>query len=258
MDNQIEKRNKLAADVLRLSRNTLLVNLRFLDAALNRLEPLPVEGISLATDGEVLAYDPTHILRTYKEERESVVRAYLHMVFHSVFRHMFVHTLVDHPIWDLSCDIAVEYVISGLGIRAATIRRELLQKSVYTELQKAVGQLTAEKIYRYYLNKQLSREKIAELRGAFYFDDHSIWYMNDAEKALALGRPLTIRVTIEPDSGSEKEIRGEGNAQTIAGIEAEWAEISRRMQMDMETFSKRQGDRAGGLIQNLREVNREK
>ena len=30
------------------------------------------------------------------------------------------------------------------------------------------------------------------------------------------------------------------------------------MQMDMETFSKQQGDRAGNLMQNLREVNREK
>ena len=36
MDEQLEKRNKLAADVLRLSRNTLVVNLRFLDAALSR------------------------------------------------------------------------------------------------------------------------------------------------------------------------------------------------------------------------------
>ncbi|MCQ2559045.1 MAG: VWA-like domain-containing protein, partial [Oscillospiraceae bacterium] len=31
-----------------------------------------------------------------------------------------------------------------------------------------------------------------------------------------------------------------------------------KLQMDMETFSKNQGDRAGGLMQNLKEVNREK
>ena len=31
-----------------------------------------------------------------------------------------------------------------------------------------------------------------------------------------------------------------------------------RLQTDMETFSKQQGDRAGGLLQNLKEVNREK
>lgn len=149
MDEQIEKRNKLAADVLRLSRNTLLVNLRFLDAALNQLEPILVEGLTLATDGEALAYDPAHVLRLYKDEREAVTRAYLHMVLHGVFRHMFVHTLVDHHVWDLSCDIAAEYVIAGLGLKAATTRRELLQKSVYAELQKEIKQLTAERIYRY-------------------------------------------------------------------------------------------------------------
>ena len=104
MDEKLEKRNQLALDVLRLSRNTLLVNLRFLDAALNQLEPLQVDGLTLATDGEALAYDPAHVLRLYRDERESVTRAYLHMVLHGVFRHMFVHTLVDHHVWDLACD----------------------------------------------------------------------------------------------------------------------------------------------------------
>ena len=36
MAEKTEKLNKLARDVLILSRNTLLVNLRFLDAALSR------------------------------------------------------------------------------------------------------------------------------------------------------------------------------------------------------------------------------
>ncbi len=240
---------------MRLSRNTLLVNLRFLDAALNQLEPLAVEGLPLATDGEALAYDPAHVLCLYRDEREAVTRAYLHMVLHGVFRHMFVHTLVDHHVWDLSCDIAAEYVIVGLGLRAATTRRELLQKSVYAELQKEIKQLTAEKIYRYYLDKQLSPQKLAELRGAFYNDDHRLWYMNEAERALALGRPVSVSVSVEEGDGE-----GEGEARPIgvSAAEARWSEISRRMQVDMETFSKQQGDRAGNLMQNLREVNREK
>ena len=215
MDEQVSKRNKLALDVLRLSRNTLLVNLRFLDAALNQLE------------------------------------------LHGVFRHMFVHTLVDHHVWDLACDIAAEYVIAGLGLKAATTRRELLQKSVYAELQKEIKQLTAEKIYRYYLDKQLPPEKIAELRGAFYNDDHRLWYMSEAERALALGRPVSVSVSSEPAEG-DGDGEGTGLAFGISAAEARWSEISRRMQMDMETFGKLQGDRAGNLMQNLREVNREK
>lgn len=257
MDEKIEKRNKLAADILRLSRNTLLVNLRFLDAALNQLEPLPVEGLTLATDGESLAYDPAHILRMYKEERSSVVRAYLHMVMHGVFRHMFVHTLVDHHIWDLSCDIAVEYVISGLGLRAAATSRTLLQESEFGRLKKEIKQLTAEKIYRYYLDRQPSPQKIAELRGAFYADDHSIWYMSEEQRAKALGKPVSGEVSLEEGDG-DGEGEGESPAFGVSAAEERWSEISHRMQMDMESFSKQQGDRAGGLMQNLREVNREK
>ena len=259
MDEQLAKRNKLAADVLRLSRNTLLVNLRFLDAALNQLDPLVADGLTFATDGEVLAYEPAHVLRTYKEEREAVTRAYLHMVLHGVFRHMFVHTLVDHHVWDLACDIAAEYVIAGLSLKAATTRRELLQKSVYAELQKEIKQLTAEKIYRYYLDKQLTQEKLSELRGAFYADDHRIWYMSKAERALALGRSASVSVSNEPnEDDGNREVGGADFAVGVSATEAHWVEISRRMQMDMETFSKQQGDRAGNLIQNLREVNREK
>lgn len=41
-------------------------------------------------------------------------------------------------------------------------------------------------------------------------------------------------------------------------MEQTWKDIARRMQMDLETFSKRQGDRAGALTQNLRAVNRER
>lgn len=258
MDEQIEKRNKLALNVLRLSRNTLLVNLRFLDAALNQLEPLVVEGLTLATDGEALAYDPTHVLRLYKDEREAVTRAYLHMVLHGVFRHMFVHTLVDHHVWDLACDIAAEYVIAGLGLKAVTTRRERLQKSVYTELQREIRQLTAEKIYRYYLDKQLPPQKLAELRGAFYNDDHRLWYMSEAERALALGRPVSVSISTETDEGDGGDGEGTPLLVGVSAVEARWSEISHRMQMDMETFSKQQGDGAGNLMQNLREVNREK
>ena len=71
---QQKRIDKLAQDVLQLSRNTLLVNLRFLDAALAQLKPLVLDTVSLATDGEYLAYAPKHILCRYKEEKETSVR----------------------------------------------------------------------------------------------------------------------------------------------------------------------------------------
>ena len=125
-----EQRSRLAREVLSLSRNQLLVNLRFLDAALSRMEPMELPELTYATDGRTLAYDPRHILKCYKSERTVPVRDYLHIVLHCVYRHMFVHTLMDQTAWDLACDIAVEYTITGLGLRAAEAAREARQQTV--------------------------------------------------------------------------------------------------------------------------------
>lgn len=48
---QFQKLNKLARDVLVLSRNTLLVNLRFLDAALSQFEFIPWPEGTFSTSG---------------------------------------------------------------------------------------------------------------------------------------------------------------------------------------------------------------
>ena len=69
-----EKLNKLARDVLILSRNTLLVNLRFLDAALSQFELIPIEKSTLLTDGKHILYNPKHVLENYKTAKEIPVR----------------------------------------------------------------------------------------------------------------------------------------------------------------------------------------
>ena len=54
----------LAREILLLSRNTLLVNLRFLDAALSQFALTPA-SLPFATDGQNLYYDPRHVLLRY-------------------------------------------------------------------------------------------------------------------------------------------------------------------------------------------------
>lgn len=66
----------LARSVLQLSRNTLVIHLRFMDAAISRLEwvslpeaivaapkLLPLLGTRVATEGTVLLYDPLEVCR---------------------------------------------------------------------------------------------------------------------------------------------------------------------------------------------------
>ena len=61
-----EKMDALAREILTLSRNTLLVNLRFLDAALSQFAWVSVPGETLLTDGKHIFYGPEHVLRCCK------------------------------------------------------------------------------------------------------------------------------------------------------------------------------------------------
>ena len=254
MDEQFEKLNrtdKLAREILLLSRNTLLVNLRFLDAALSRLEPVP--WADLATDGKHLGYNAVQLLTAYKNDRAEPVRGYLHVVMHCVFRHMFIHRLVDHARWDLACDVAVENIINELGLRAAETARSRQQQSVIEKLGKEVKKLTAERLYRYFCDSGISNAELSRLRGIFGADDHSMWYLPPEQQGLSDNSQGS------DDSGDgQPDNEGPTDSGAAPGSEEDWKDVSERMQMDMESFSKKQGDRAGSMLQNLSEVNRER
>ena len=97
MDSKKDKLNKLAREVLILSRNTLLVNLRFLDMALSQFDFFPIQDSTLLTDGKTIFYNPRHVLESYKTEKEIPVRDYLHMVLHCIFRHMYMDPSLNRP-----------------------------------------------------------------------------------------------------------------------------------------------------------------
>ncbi len=312
MDEKQQKLDALALDVLTLSRNTLLVNLRFLDAALSMFEYVPIDVSTLVTDGKHLFYNARHVLAQYKTEKEVTVRDYLHVVMHCVFRHMFMDPTLDRPVWDLACDIAVENVINELCLKSTESIRQAAQQDKIEILKNEVGMISAEKLYSYFKGRGLSLEELEQLREGFRADDHEMWYMtpdqilvtygygynneqddsdemnggdgqNDNDNGSGEGEGASV--TFDADGqNDEANISGEGEgaigtsdaageqssgsggeddltdslASVKAALEQEWKKISERMQMEMETFAKQQGDRAGSMMQNLKEVNREK
>lgn len=264
----VQKIDKLAQDVLLLSRNTLLVNLRFLDMALSQLEYVPNTLVSpVGTDGEHLVYDSRKLLLKYKNEKEEMTRCYFHMVLHCVFRHMYIHSLVIQRLWNLSCDIAVEAIINELGIRSTETSRCRLQSPIIIDLKNKVKYLTAEKIYNYLLNNSVNENTLEKWEELFVQDNHILWYLPKEQQ-------LEIIVTAGSGNSSEgneesldkgqdgTDSQGEeGNSFSAEGssfMEQQWKDISERMQQDLETFSKQRGDIAGNLMQNLTALNREK
>jgi len=240
--------NKLARDVLILSRNTLLVNLRFLDIALSKFEYVPIKESTLLTDGELILYNPKHLLENYKLAKEIPVRDYLHIVMHCVFRHMYMDPTLNRSYWDLACDIAVENVITDLNLKSVSASRERHQAQYLSKLKSQLKLLTAEKIYSFLMQTRPDPVQISEIRGLFYADNHEIWYMTDEEIELKFGL-LSCQTT------DWNEIKGNQSRTTMASV---WQTIAEQIQVDLETFGKQRGLNPGFLAQNLQSVNREK
>ena len=285
-DNAQISLDRLARDTLRLSRNALLVKLRFLDVALSSLEPVRLDGATIATDGRHIIYDPKHVLRRYKLAKEAPVRDYLHMVLHCVFRHMFVGPTMERDLWNLACDIAVENMINELNLDTVAMPAASLQEEYVSRLKGSVKHMTAEKIYAYLRQTAPSQAKIEKMQQLFGSDNHAVWYTrtdSDDEDEGGEGNQDgnggsgkvkgdgsgdgngSGKAKGNQDSEGDQDGDGGGNNKANPndiGVQLEskavWQQISERMQVDMETFSKRQGTEAGAMMQNLAAVNREK
>lgn len=243
-----EKTEKIAREILQNAKNKLLVNLRFLDMALSRpnLTSDAEHTTSCATDGEIFIYAPKFVLSTYRVEPDLVTRNFLHMIFHCVFRHMFVNTLIDRELWDIACDIAVESVINDLKLDYLTTLKSSQQEQFLSGFKNKIKTLSAEKIYRFLLDQKLPQKTIDGLGMLFKVDDHFLWYLTEEQKgALGLG------------SGANQNGDGEAFSVSRSALADDWTSIAESMQMDLETFGKQRGTEAGLLTQNLREVNRE-
>jgi len=249
--------NLLARKILLFSRDTLLINLRFLDASIHQLKLQEFEELdTIATDGSHLYFKPWHILNAYKLQKESIPRDYLHVIFHCLFQHPFVNKTVHQGCWDLACDIAVENAIDDLGVRSLVNSRAPREANILSELKQSLTLMTAEKIYRHYLDQDLSELNLASIRQDFYADNHSLWYTPPQKKASGGDGDQTPSTD---ESGAEDQY-GASKGQDLSTKELMdlWKQISERAQVDIETASKKWGNLGGGLHQGLNQVNREK
>lgn len=172
---KMQKADALARRILSYSRNTLFMNLRFMENALSRLVFVPYDGM-VATDMCRLYYDSTFVLKSFQQNDKNITRRYLHMIMHCIFRHAFISPSVDRDIWNLSCDIAVEYMIQELNLKCIDCSMEAKQWEILGNLKSNLKHMTAEKIYQYYIDKNISKKQYESLHKAFLLDDHEPWY----------------------------------------------------------------------------------
>ena len=234
---------RLANDVLDISRNRLLVNLRYMNAALSLHKRAIYDG-TLSSDGDRILFSPEHVLRIYRDSREEITREYLHIILHCIFMHPFVGSRIDRPRWNLACDMAVEATIIELGLACTRSDREDRQRKYIREIKSAVKYLTAEKIYAWLGVQQYSEDKLGFMSDLFSPDDHSTWYVHE-----------------DQSHGSAPQARDHvsGPSQDVSiNDEEQWKNIAKQIEMELEIFAKVRGDSAGTLIQNIRAVTRER
>ena len=267
---KIEKISKLAKDVLSVSRNTLVINLRFMDKAISMLdvqESLLIKDVSV--NGKLIVYNPVFILKAFSRERELVPRMYLHMILHCVYQHFWIGTGANKDYWDLACDIAVEQTINDMDLDSVRTSSSELQAAVINSFKQKVKYITADMLYRYFLRIQLSDKELKRLKKLFAQDDHALWYSPPIK--IQVDKKSERRQNKQQDAHHNSQVSSnsqvaddspqESNASTSEQIKKlldEWKDVAKQMKMDLETFSKEKGDSSGGLSQNLVAVTREK
>ncbi|MBQ8596762.1 MAG: hypothetical protein IJ409_03125 [Lachnospiraceae bacterium] len=195
----------LAEKVITYARDSIVMNMRFLDVAISAIRPQPRKGLgAFASDGAILYYDPVFLLKKYKEEPAFAVRMYLHVLFHLIFYHSFRFDKVERENWSLSADMAVEASVLELGLTGTALRRDEEKEAALRGIREEIGALNAEKLYRYFKNFPVSDKEKARLAELFFMDAHIYWEPKEE-----------LEITLE-----------------------QWKKLSQRVQADLKSFSK--------------------
>ena len=218
---------RMGAEALTVTRSGLYLDFRFLDQALAALAPTADERCRvMATDGQILCYQPSALLRLYRENPKYLSRLYLHSVFHCLFRHLWLQGRRDPALWQTACDIAVENVIDGLGRKSVSRPLTWVRRRTYEQIAAQGKVVSAAPAYRWLLTQTPGVQ--AQIAREFYADDHRLWPnpQNDQPNA-----PIPLP-------------------------QKSWQKLGERMQTELELRDKEAGQGDGALAQQVRAANR--
>ena len=217
---------EICQDIFANSRNELAVSMRYFQSALSALKIVPSgETQVLGTDGKLLYVSPQWLLPMFMQNKVVINRLYLHELLHCLFCHLWSRKEREWRIWDLAADIAVENILDELYQKAVYIRPNSFRREKYQQWKVEHKVLTAEILY--YDLLKCEEEEIARLEQEFRKDDHHFWYT--------------------PNSRSG-----------MADRQKKWEEMRRKMQTEMELFSKEAAGDSPGLVEHLQAENRKR
>ena len=182
---QSEWEEDMAVKILGFVRNELYLELRFMDMALSGLLWKSDNTIdTMAVDGEFLYYSTTQLFRVFKTNSRFLNRLYLHGILHCIYGHLWLHGGRSRILWDVACDIIVEYTIDSM--KKSGLKRPLsyIRQQVYDKINASEKVVSAPVVYNWLLN--LDSSNIEKLQIEFYTDSHKYWPLEEKMSAAAV------------------------------------------------------------------------
>ena len=168
--------NSLGLRILNQSKIELSLSMRYLSRALDKLSfQMDFNTRRIGTEGEKIHFHPEFVFQLYVESPQKLYRLYMHSLLHCLFRHMFKTEDKEEELWNLATDIHVEYVLDSMDIPLLYRPAYPFRENYFQKLEKEVKSLSAERIYAYLLEQNLSYEEKERLEQEFVKDDHSFW-----------------------------------------------------------------------------------
>ena len=278
-----ERLREISEKILEQTRTDLYLSLHFLGESLDSLPwQMDLSTTSIGTDAEFMRYNPRFLMQTFLQEPKWMARTYLHIILHCLLLHPMAEIPrvaapaagaseegtvsafsilkeftdaarnensfrePDRLLWNLACDIAVESIIDSLEDCPA-VSRVLpdFRAEWYERLGAEMKVLTAEKIYRYFMENPPDPVAEEKLVIEFTLCDHGFWEeLTEKEKK---------------NSGEDKETPSQDpEGKQREDLEKSWQNRSERMMAELENSGTHLGQMTGMLTRILAVQNRKR
>ena len=128
---------KVARELILMARNTLIVNLRFMDASISKLRPVELEKLSLiSTDGKNIGYNPAAIISMFTDEEEQREVA---EIFNTKLEELTTPQEKEKAFHDILYQVkknSYEYYTAQLGSDVNALQKVIAGKKALEELGK--------------------------------------------------------------------------------------------------------------------------
>ena len=248
--------NDLGSRILNQSRYELSLSMRHLARALDRLPyEMDFNTQRMGTEGERIHFHPEFIFQLFMESPQKLNRLYMHSLLHCLFRHMFKNEDKKEELWNMACDIHVEYVLDSLDVDLLKRPAGEYRENTFQRLEEKIKTLSAERIYQYLEEADLNYEAWERLEREFYKDDHVFWKVIDRKEAPGEegegdgdGAPLPMPEDFSPDDSSSQDSKPseDTSAQNEASSDGESQEEKNQEAGNQEAGNQESGSSGEG------------